>query len=150
QRAAGGKLTALINSASAFDYDTIANLTGASFDRHMRLNTLAPVLLSRAFAGALAEGQRGVIVNFLDFKLATPYPDHFAYTLSKYALAGATELLARALAPHVRVNAVAPGYVLPSVEGNDVVFDREHAHTPLHYGPTGEDIAGAVRFLVES
>ena len=90
------------------------------------------------------------MVNFLDFKLANPYPDHFSYTLSKYALAGATELLARALAPRVRVNAVAPGYVLPAPGQSEEDYKRLHAQTPLEYGPTAEDIAHAVRFLIES
>jgi NAD(P)-dependent dehydrogenase (short-subunit alcohol dehydrogenase family) len=89
-------------------------------------------------------------VNFLDFKLASPYPDHFSYTLSKYALSGATDLLARALAPRVRVNAVAPGYVLPALGQSDADFQRLHDDTPLKRGPTPEDIAGAVRFLIEN
>jgi NAD(P)-dependent dehydrogenase (short-subunit alcohol dehydrogenase family) len=111
---------------------------------------LTPSLLAREFAEALPEHARGAIVNFLDFKLASPYPDHFSYTLSKYALAGATELLARALAPRVRVNAVAPGYVLPAPGQSDVDFQRLHADTPLDYGPTPEDVARAARFLIEN
>ena len=74
-------------------------------------------------------------MNFLDFKLASPYPDHFSYTLSKYALAGATELLARALAPRVRVNAVAPGYVLPAPGQGEADYQRLHADTPLALRP---------------
>ena len=150
QQAAGGKLTALVNCAAAFEHDAISTLTGETLERHMALNALAPALLARAFAAALPEGARGAVVNFLDFKLASPYPDHFSYTLSKYALAGATELLARALAPHVRVNAVAPGYVLAAAGQSDADYARLHADTPLHYGPTAEDVAQAVRFLLDN
>jgi NAD(P)-dependent dehydrogenase (short-subunit alcohol dehydrogenase family) len=149
-QAAGAPLRGLINCAAMFEYDTIDTLTEAALAKHIAVNTLTPSLLAREFAEALPDGERGSIVNFLDFKLASPYPDHFSYTLSKYALAGATELLARALAPLVRVNAVAPGYVLPAPGQADADFQRLHADTPLAYGPTPEDIAAAARFLLEN
>jgi NAD(P)-dependent dehydrogenase (short-subunit alcohol dehydrogenase family) len=148
--AAGAPLSALVNCAAIFEHDTIDTLSEEAMQRHISVNTLTPSLLAREFAEALADGERGVVVNFLDFKLANPYPDHFSYTLSKFALSGATELLARALAPRVRVNAVAPGYVLPAPGQNEDDFKRLHAQTPLEYGPTAEDIAHAVRFLMES
>lgn len=147
---AGAPIDALINCAAMFEHDTIDTLTEAALQRHVALNTFTPSLLAREFAEALPEGARGCVVNFLDFKLASPYPDHFSYTLSKYALAGATELLARALAPRVRVNAVAPGYVLPAPGQADADYQRLHADTPLNYGPTPEDVAHAVRFLLEN
>ncbi len=149
-QAAGAPIRALINCAAMFEHDTIDTLTEAALERHIAINTFTPSLLAREFAEALPEGAHGVIVNFLDFKLASPYPDHFSYTLSKYALAGATELLARALAPRVRVNAVAPGYVLPAPGQGQADFERLHNDTPLHSGPTPEDVARATRFLIES
>lgn len=148
--AAQAPLTALVNCAAIFEHDTIDTLGEDALAKHMRINALTPSVLAREFAEALPEDARGVIVNFLDFKLASPYPDHFSYTLSKYALSGATDLLARALAPRVRVNAVAPGYVLPAPGQAQADYERLHAETPLHYGPTPEDIAGAVRFLIEN
>ncbi|HET9231510.1 MAG TPA: SDR family oxidoreductase [Vitreimonas sp.] len=148
--AAGAPLSALVNCAAIFEHDTIDTLSEEALQRHIGINTLTPSLLAREFAEALPEDERGVVVNFLDFKLANPYPDHFSYTLSKYALSGATELLARALAPRVRVNAVAPGYVLPAPGQGEGDYKRLHAQTPLEYGPTAEDIAHAVRFLIES
>lgn len=148
--AAGAPLTALVNCAAIFDHDDSTSSTLETLDRHMALNAYAPVALSRALAGALPEGGRGAVVNFLDFKLANPYPDHFSYTLSKYALAGATELMARALAPRVRVNAVAPGYVLPAPGQSDAAFQRLHDDVPLERGPTPEDVAAAARFLIEN
>jgi NAD(P)-dependent dehydrogenase (short-subunit alcohol dehydrogenase family) len=147
---AGGALTGLVNCAASFEHDVIETMSPDVFARQMELNALTPTLLAREFAQGLPQGARGAIVNFLDFKLANPYPDHFSYTLSKYALAGATELLARALAPAVRVNAVAPGYVLAAPGQSEADYQRLHADTPLHYGPTPDDVAAAVRFLIES
>jgi NAD(P)-dependent dehydrogenase (short-subunit alcohol dehydrogenase family) len=147
---AGAPITALVNCTAMFEHDTIDTLSEDTLARHIALNTLTPSLLAREFAEALPEDMRGCVVNFLDFKLANPYPDHFSYTLSKYALAGATELLARALAPRVRVNAIAPGYVLPAPGQSDADFKRLHGETPLGEGPTPGDIAHAVRFLIEN
>jgi NAD(P)-dependent dehydrogenase (short-subunit alcohol dehydrogenase family) len=149
-KGAGAPLTALVNCAAIFEHDTLDTLSEEALQRHMRVNALTPALLAREFAEALPEEARGVVVNFLDFKLASPYPDHFSYTLSKYALAGATEILARALAPRVRVNAVAPGYVLAAPGQSETDYQRLHAQTPLAYGPTPEDVASAVRFLIEN
>jgi NAD(P)-dependent dehydrogenase (short-subunit alcohol dehydrogenase family) len=148
--AAGAPIAALVSCAAMFEHDTVDTFSDEVLQRHIALNTLTPALLAREFAEALPEEARGCIVNFLDFKLASPYPDHFSYTLSKYALAGATELLARALAPRVRVNAVAPGYVLAAPGQADADYKRLHADTPLAYGPTPEDVAHAVRFLIEN
>lgn len=147
---AGGPLSALVNCAAIFEHDTVTNASAAAFDRHMQINALAPVLLTKAFAEALAPDAAGAVVNFLDFKLAQPYPDHFSYTLSKYALAGATELMARALAPRVRVNAVAPGFTLPAPDQSEADFARLHAQTPLARGVEPGDVAAAVLFLLEA
>jgi NAD(P)-dependent dehydrogenase (short-subunit alcohol dehydrogenase family) len=147
---AGGPLSALVNCAAMFEHDTVADLSEELLQRHIALNAYTPALLARDFAKALRGDDRGCVVNFLDFKLANPYPDHFSYTLSKYALAGATELMARAMAPRVRVNAVAPGYVLPAPGQSQADFERLHNDVPLERGPTPEDIAGAVRFLIEA
>ncbi len=147
---AGAPITALVNCAAIFEHDTIDTLSEEALQRHIALNTFTPALLAREFAEALPEGARGAVVNFLDFKLASPYPDHFSYTLSKYALAGATELLARALAPRVRVNAVAPGYVLPAPGQSEEDYKRLHGDTPLAQGPSPQDVADAVRFLIEN
>ncbi len=149
-RAAGASLAALVNCAAIFEHDTIDTLSEDHLRRHIEINAFTPSLLAREFAEALPEEGRGVVINFLDFKLASPYPDHFSYTLSKYALSGATDLLARALAPRVRVNAVAPGYVLPAPGQSEADYQRLHADTPLGRGPTPDDIAHAARFLIEN
>lgn len=147
---ADAPMVALVNCAAIFEHDVIDDFQPATADKHMHVNAYAPVLLTRALARQLPEGVTGAVVNFLDFKLAQPYPDHFAYTLSKYALAGATELLARDLAPRVRVNAVAPGYILPAPGQADADFQRLHDDTPLQRGATPEDIAAAALYLLEA
>lgn len=143
----GRDLRFLINCASIFEHDDIADFNEAHFASHMRVNAYAPVALIQAFAAVVPEDGRGAVVNFLDFKLLQPYGDHLSYTLSKYALAGATEVLARALAPKIRVNAVAPGYALPSPGQSQADFERLHPQTPLARGTTPDEVAQAVVFL---
>jgi NAD(P)-dependent dehydrogenase (short-subunit alcohol dehydrogenase family) len=143
-------IRALVNCAAIFEHDVVDDFKPDTADRHMHVNAYAPVLLARALMRQLPNDATGAVVNFLDFKLAQPYPDHFAYTLSKYTLAGATELLARDLAPRVRVNAVAPGYILPAPGQADADFARQHDDTPLGRGATPEDVAAAALYLLEA
>jgi NAD(P)-dependent dehydrogenase (short-subunit alcohol dehydrogenase family) len=94
--------------------------------------------------------EAGCVVNLLDQKLWNPNPDYFSYTLSKAALEAATTMLAMALAPTVRVCAVAPGITLLSGEMAADEFERSHKLTPLGRSSTPEDVARSVRFLIES
>ncbi|MEA1652260.1 SDR family oxidoreductase [Nitrospirillum sp. BR 11164] len=146
--AAGRPISGLVNSASLFEWDDAASLTAEGFLAHQTVNTLAPVLLIRALHQGLAPGQRGAVVNILDFKLANPNPDHLSYTLSKYALAGASRLLARSLAPTVRVNAVSPGYVLPAPGQDEAEFQVLSRRNPLDRPPDAQQVADAVVFLL--
>ncbi|MFZ1988172.1 MAG: SDR family oxidoreductase, partial [Alphaproteobacteria bacterium] len=85
------------------------------FDELVRVNLMAPVILAERFAAhAAARGLKGCIINMLDQKLWNPNTDYYSYTLTKHALWGATELMAMAYAPNVRVCAIAPGISLPS------------------------------------
>ena len=90
-----------------------------------------------------------VAVN-LDQKLWNPNPDYFSYTLSKAALQAATVMLAQALAPQLRVCGVAPGITLASDTMDAALFAAAHRMTPLQRSSTPDDIARAVRFLIES
>ena len=141
-----GRIDAVINNASLFEHDSAADFSFATMERHWRTNTGAPVLLAQALHAA---GGR-VVVNLLDQKLWNPNPDHLSYTLSKAALEAATSMLAMALAPRTRVCGVAPGITLTSPEMSEAEFTAAHRMTPLERGATAEDIARAVRFLVES
>lgn len=144
-----GPVTVLVNNASHFIFDSAASVTAASIAAHLAPNLTAPVLLARAMAERIGERQ-GVIVNLLDQKLVNLNPDFFAYTLSKAALAAATEMLAMALAPRIRVCGVSPGLTLIAEKQSAANFERGQKSTPLGHGSTPEDVARAVRFIVET
>lgn len=147
-----GRLDAVVNNASLFEHDTVESFSHAAMERQWKANTAAPVLLAQALHAHLAtrEGARGCVVNLLDQKLWNPNPDHLSYTLSKAALESATTLLAMALAPVLRVAGVAPGITLPSGPMDQRQFQAAHVMTPLGRSSTAEDIAHAVRFVLES
>lgn len=148
--AALGPLAAVVNNASLFEYDTVDTFAAATLDRHMHANLAAPIALARALHAALPDGVQGCVVNLLDQKLWNPNPDFLSYSCSKFALEGATRMLALALAPKVRVVGVAPGVTLPSGDMSAASFAEAHARTPLGRGSTPDDIARAVRFAIES
>ena len=119
--------------------------------RHWRTNVAAPVLLAHALhVHCEAVDGRACVVNLLDQKLWNPNPDYLSYTLSKAALEAATTLLAQALAPRVRVCGVAPGVTLPSGPMDQAAFERAWRMTPLQRSSSAQDVAHAVRFLLEA
>lgn len=139
----------LVNNASRFDLDLFDDFDVARWDRHMAINARAPVLLARAFAGAVPAGQPALVVNLLDAKLAQPNPDFFSYTVSKQALAGATELMARVLAPRgIRVCGIAPAVTLVSGPQSRENFEKAHHMTALGTGVSVDELVAALRFLV--
>jgi NAD(P)-dependent dehydrogenase (short-subunit alcohol dehydrogenase family) len=148
--AAFGPLTLLVNNASQFDEDEIASLERARFERILAVNLTAPVLLAQAFAVQAPADADASIVNIVDQRVLKPTPRFFSYTLSKSALHSATVTLAQALAPKLRVNAVAPGPTLPSPRQTAEQFARQAAAVPLQRGPTPEDIAAAVVYLAQA
>ncbi len=149
-----GRLDALVNNASTFEYDAPSSFGYAAMERHWRSNTGAPVLLAQALHALHmqlpADAAAGCVVNLLDQKLANPNPDYFSYTLSKAALQAATVMLAQAFAPRLRVCGIAPGVTLPSGPMQDDEFVRAHRLTPLGRSSTPADIAATVRFLIDS
>jgi hypothetical protein len=149
-----GRIDAVVNNASLFELDDVASFGFLGMERHWRANTAAPIALARALhraplAAPAPPGGRAV-VNLLDQKLWNPNPDHLSYTLSKAALEAANTMLAIALAPAVRVCGVAPGVTLLSGDMNAPEFEASHRMTPLERSSTPEDVARAVRFLLES
>lgn len=143
--AAFGPLTLLVNNAGEFEPDEIATLTREGFERAIAVNLAAPLFLTQAFAAQAPAGSS--IVNVLDQRVLKPTPRFLSYTLSKSALHTATTTLAQALAPRLRVNAVAPGPTLPSPRQRDEDFAAQAKSLPLEHGPTPEDIAAAVLYL---
>lgn len=140
----------LINNASRFVEDRFGAANSSEFDAHMAVNARAPMLLIDELARRHAGGE-GLVVNLLDAKLAAPNPDFLSYTISKYALAGLTELAARALAKlGIRVNAIAPALMLPSGDQGEANFAAVHDLNPLRRGVEVADVVRAIRFLIDS
>ncbi len=144
----GPPLTCLINCASLFELDRPLDFTVADWDRNQAINARAPAILARDFAKQLDRAHIGVIVNLLDQKLWNLNPDFYSYTVSKVALAGITEILARSLAPLVRVNAIAPGITLPAAKQSEKNFRAAQARAPLGIGATPADLVRALRFIL--
>jgi NAD(P)-dependent dehydrogenase (short-subunit alcohol dehydrogenase family) len=148
--AAFGPLTLLVNSAAEFEPDEISDLDLARFERTMAVNLAAPLLLAQSFAAHAPGGVDASIVNLLDQRVFKPTPKFLSYTLSKSALYAATTTLAQALAPKIRVNAVAPGPTLPSRRQTDAQFAAQAVALPLKHGSSPEDIAAAVLYLAQA
>lgn len=147
--AAGGVIDGLVNSASTFLYDRPEAIDHQLALRLHAINALAPSILAQALA-AQPGLTDGAVVNLLDQKLANPNLDYFSYTLTKYALAGATEMLALALAPRVRVNAISPGLTLPSGGQSEAEFARVASANLLQRPVGAEEIARAAVYLLEA
>ena len=103
----------LVNNAAMFPDDTLADVTADAWDRTLAVNLRAPVFLTQAFAAALPADLTGAVLNVTDWRTARPYRDHFSYTIAKGGLDTFTLAAAEALAPRIRVNAVALGAILP-------------------------------------
>jgi NAD(P)-dependent dehydrogenase (short-subunit alcohol dehydrogenase family) len=143
-----GAPTCVVNNASEFSLDTVTSVTSQGWDTHLDINLKAPVFLAQALYLALPDGTEGNVINIIDQRVWRPTPDFFSYTISKAGLWTATQTLAQAMAPRVRVNAIGPGPVLQSVHQSEHDFAIERSATLLRRGPTLEEIAAAVRFIL--
>ena len=140
-----GRLDILVNSAAVFNKQSLGAITTKSLLGEFWPNLFAPVLLTQAFAAAT---RRGHVINILDRRIAGHDTSCIPYLLSKKALAAFTEVAALALAPRIRVNAVAPGPILPP-PGKGARYLREHAgRLPLGRAPAVDEVAEAVAALV--
>jgi NAD(P)-dependent dehydrogenase (short-subunit alcohol dehydrogenase family) len=141
----------LVNNAARFAHDAFGGFEAAELDAHIAVNLRAPVLLAEEFARRHVRGQDGLIVNLLDSKLSAPNPDYLSYTLSKQALAGFTELAARAYAPlGIRVNGVAPALMLRSSGQSAENFRAMHSRNPLERGVEPNDVTAAILYLARA
>ncbi|MEX2015498.1 MAG: SDR family oxidoreductase [Candidatus Hydrogenedentales bacterium] len=141
---AHGPIDVLVNNASIFPADRLAEVSWTSFVVNDLVNAFGPFLLARAFA---AQGRPGVVINFLDARIRDYDAEHVSYHLSKRLLHTFTQLMAVEFAPRVRVNAVAPGLVLPP-EGRDEAYLEALKNTnPLQQYGAADDVAEAVVYL---
>ncbi|WP_417445862.1 SDR family oxidoreductase [Kangiella sp.] len=146
QSAELGNLAVLINNAAIFpDNDTLADDL-SHWDQVMNLNLRAPLLLSQAFAAS--NPQQAHIINILDARINHPAGDHIVYRLSKAGLWHLTESLARELAPHIQVNGLALGAILPPPGADEDHFKRMAEQIPLKRTGNPQAIADTVAFLL--
>ena len=145
-----GPVTLLVNSASVFERDAFSDMNRASWDAHMETNLRAPLVLAQSFARRLPREREGLIVNILDQRVWRPTPEFFSYSLSKAALWEATRMLAQDLAPRIRVNGIGPGPTLASIHQDRAAFEAEAKSTLLGRPVAPEEIAQALRYLIDA
>lgn len=146
------KVDCLVNCASIFERDSFADVSQESWNKHMMINLRAPFLLMQYFARQFSanDGSTGNIINITDQKTFRPSPAFFSYTISKCALADMTKIAAAALAPNIRVNAIAPGIVLPSEHMTAKEMENKVASLPLKQKTNPLQIYEAIKFLVNT
>jgi len=144
---AAGPIDILINNASIFPEDRFSEISELSLSENVKTNAFAPLLLAREFARRQG---KGIVINMLDACMNEYTRDRLSYTLSKQMLHSITMSLALELAPDVRVNAVAPGLILPP-EGEDYEYLAKRISTnPLNKHGDVEDVCSAIAYLINS
>ncbi len=144
-----GRLDLLVNSAASFEARPLLEVDAEAWDAVMALNVRAPHLLVRAAAELLREAH-GNVVNLADLSAFQAWTERPHHAVSKAALAHLTRVQARSLAPMVRVNAVAPGAVLPPDELSEERRQALAGVTPLQRIGTPEDVVNAVLYLANA
>ena len=145
-----GRPRLLVNCAALFLDDRLGAITRDAWRRQFAVNLEAPILLSQKFAAALGPEETGAIINVIDQRVLRLTPQYFSYTVTKSALWTATQTLAQALAPRVRVNAVGPGPTYPSVRQGEAGLASESMNVPLGRRIDGGQIADAVLYLARA
>lgn len=150
---AAGPLDILINNASIFPRQAFREITEEALETNIRVNASAPLLLAKKFAEQVENrgaGGQGVVINVLDTHITAYHQAYAAYHISKRMLFSVTRMLALEYAPRVRVNAVAPGLILPP-EGEDENYLKNHSSdNPLRTHGDEADVTSAVLFLIRS
>ena len=144
-----GRIDVLVNNASNYIRAPFDRLTEAVWDASLDVNLKAPFLLSWHLGRAMKARGEGRIVNLADWAGERPYNDYLPYCVAKAGVICLTRALAKALAPEVLVNAVAPGPVLPPEDLGEAERQAIMRVTPLRRFGTPDDVARTVRFLAE-
>ncbi|AOO83553.1 short chain dehydrogenase [Bosea vaviloviae] len=145
-----GPVTLLVNNASSFLLDDVRTIDVPTWNRQFSINLRAPSVLAGAMANRLPAGTDGAIINIIDQRVWKLTPQYYSYTLSKAALLTATQTMAQALAPHIRVNAVGPGPTLPNSHDGAALMEAEIAGTLLRHKVDATEIAEAVLYLARA
>lgn len=149
---ANGPIDVLINNAAIFspEKDKLGEITYKFYQEVMDVNFAAPLCLMQEFARHVPKKSKANIINILDQRVLNISHAFPVYTASKTALWALTQNMALALAPNIRVNAIAPGHVLPTQGEDESKFKARSAKTLLGAGTTPEEIAATVEFILNS
>lgn len=145
-----GPVSLLVNNASVFEPDSATDFDWATWDRHFAVHVKAPALLAKRLAQALPDNEEGLIVNIIDQRVWKPTPQYFSYALSKSTLWAATQTMAQALAPRIRVNAIGPGPTLANVRQEPHDFAAQVDGLILGRGPGLSEFGSTIRYLWEA
>lgn len=149
-QAALGPISLLVNNASLFVDDSVEDFDWQAWDRHFAIHVKTPALLAQNLARSLPAGQEGLIVNIIDQRVWRPTPRYFSYALSKSALWTQTQMMAQALGPRIRVNAIGPGPTLKNTRQDDSDFAAQVAGLILKRGPELPEFGATIRYLWEA
>ncbi|MBF0585093.1 MAG: SDR family oxidoreductase [Magnetococcales bacterium] len=145
-----GTVQILVNNAAIFQPGALCTTSLAAWNEMLAINLTAPFLLMQAFAKGISPTMSGVIINMIDQRITRPRPGHLAYTVAKSALWTMTQMAALELAPAVRVNAIAPGPILPAAGDGEERFQQIAEATPLGRAGSPQDVVDLLLFLVQS
>lgn len=141
----------VINSASVFDHDTPNSMDEKIFETAIAVNLKAPTRIAELYHHAfIYQDKPGCVINILDNKLYSINPDHYSYTMAKSALMAATQMMAMAYAPQIRVCGLAPGMTFPMVGQSEADFIKARARNPLAYAIPASDVSRAAYFIAET
>jgi len=146
--APGSELRLLVNSAAVMPAADILSLAPEDWDATLALNLRAPFVCAQQAARRMTGG--GLIVNISDVAAEKTWSKYPAYTVSKAALETLTRILARALAPSVRVNAIAPGLALPAESLSPEAWDKLTGRLPLPRAASPAELTSALEFLLKN
>lgn len=142
-----GPINLLVNNASTFEEDTIGSLDSAQWDTHFAVHVKTPTFMVQAVAKHHQPDTQCLIVNIIDQRVWRLTPNFFSYTASKSALWAATQTMAQALAPAIRVNAIGPGPTLKNIRQAEDDFQKQVDALPLQRGPDLAEFGATIRYL---
>jgi len=145
-----GPVSILVNSASGFPTDSILDVTVEQWRRTMDLTLGSPLFLISAFADSLGDDTEGTVVNITDVRTQRPYREHVSYMLAKGGIDTLTKAAALALAPRIRVNAVALGVILPPPGETEEYVNALASDIPLAKAGGAEVVADTVVYLAKN
>lgn len=160
QRAAAAvnrPLDVLVNNASIFKFDTLHTITPENWHKHITINLYAPIVLTRCFyeqSPKVNTDEHGetyghaLVVNIVDQRIAKPTDNFLSYTLSKMGLWSFTHMAAQTLAPKVRVNAIAPGWIVPSKTESQHAFRTQRLQNIMKRGGNIDDITQTLSYFI--